>query len=79
MTMDKGREYYVIGKALYVAIETLDRLPDDRRPVSDIDDMAELLMLRYKDILDILNEEERLPLPVPLLRLVQPNTPPEEP
>ncbi len=78
--MDKGREYYIIGRALYEAIARLERLPDKQRPESDIDDMRDLLNSRYAGVRDALvaGEAYRPPSP-PVVRLVPIATPPEDP
>ncbi len=50
--MDKLRERWIIGRALYEAITSLSLLPDNLRPESDIHDMHELLDEQYADIRD---------------------------
>ena len=45
--MDEAREFWIIGRALYEAVARLERLSDEQRPESDIDDMRELLAERY--------------------------------
>jgi hypothetical protein len=37
------RGQFIIGKALAVAVETLSKLPKERKPISDIDDMKYLI------------------------------------
>tara|TARA_R100000664_G_C2689926_1_gene94444 strand:- start:427 stop:669 length:243 start_codon:yes stop_codon:yes gene_type:complete len=37
------RGQFIIGKALAVAVETLSKLPKERKPSSDIDDMKYLI------------------------------------
>ena len=41
-----GREGYIIAKALAYAIATIDALPENKREVSDRDDMVALLIER---------------------------------
>ncbi len=69
--MDEAREHWIIGRALYEAITRLDRLPDELRPESDIDDMHELLDEQYAGVRDALavGEAYRLP-PEPVVKLV---------
>ncbi len=77
--MHKRREHYIIGRALYEAIRHLDRLPEDQRPQSDMDDMVELLKSRYEGVLGIMLAREDLkPLPPPIARLVPRPKPPDE-
>ncbi len=77
--MDKSREHYIIGRALYEAVCRLDRLPVDQRPEADMDDMLELLNSRYRDVLEImLLQEELKPPPPPIARLVIPSKPEED-
>ena len=69
--MDEAREHYIIGRALYEAITRLERLPDELRPESDIDDMHELLDEQYADIRDVLAVgEAHRPPPEPVVKLV---------
>ncbi len=75
--MDEAREYYIIGRALYEAITRLDRLPDELRPESDINDMRELLDEQYAGIRDVLGAVKAYrPPPEPVVKLVP--KPPEE-
>jgi len=37
--MDEARECWIIGRALYEAVAHLERLSEERRPESDIEDM----------------------------------------
>ena len=77
--MDKRREHYVIGRALYEAIASLERLPDEQRPDSDIDDMRNLLDEQYAGIQDALIAREAYkPSPPPPVKLVPKDTPPED-
>ena len=77
--MDKAREHWIIGRALYEAITRLTGLPDERRPESDIEDMYELLNERYPGVLGamVAREDERLP-PDPVVKLVPKAIPPED-
>ena len=69
--MDGAREHWIIGRALYEAITRLDRLPDELRPQSDIDDMHELLDGQYAGIRDALAVGEAYrPPSEPVLKLV---------
>ena len=69
--MDEAREHRIIGRALYEAITRLDRLPDELRPKSDIDDMRKLLDAQYADIRDALAVGEAYrPPSEPVLKLV---------
>ena len=71
--MDKRREHYIIGRALYEAVCRLDRLPVIQRPESDMDDMLDLLNSRYLGVLEImLAREDMKPPPPPIARLVVP-------
>ena len=75
--MDEAREHYIIGRALYEAITRLDRLPDELRPGSDINDMRELLDEQYAGVRDVLGAGEAYrPPPEPAVKLVP--KPPEE-
>ena len=76
--MDEAREYWIIGRALYEAVARLERLSDEQRPESDIDDMRELLAERYAGVWDVLvaGEAYRLP-PEPVVKLV-PKAPEED-
>ncbi len=77
--MDEAREHWVIGRALYEAITRLDRLPDELRPESDIDDMHELLDEQYSGVRDALAVGEAYrPPPEPFVKLVPKATPPED-
>ncbi len=77
--MDKAREHWTIGRALYEAITRLTRLPDERRPESDIDDMRELLAERYVGVWDALVARgAHRPPPEPVVKLVPKATPPED-
>jgi len=69
--MEEAREHWIIGRALYEAITRLDRLPDELRPKSDIDDMHELLDGQYAGIRDALAVGEAYrPPPEPVVTLV---------
>ncbi len=75
--MDEAREHWIIGRALYEAITRLDRLPDELRPDSDIDDMHKLLDEQYAGVRDALAAREVYrPPPEPAVKLVP--KPPEE-
>ena len=74
--MDSERESYVLAKALFTAIGTFEKLPEDRRPSSDIDDMLILMFSRYQKFIVIFIEEEGMRPPV-ALRLVPPDPPPK--
>ena len=77
--MDKAREHWIIGRALYEAISRLTRLPDEQRPASDIEDMYELLNERYSDVLGaMVAREDHRPPPDPVVKLVPKATPPED-
>ena len=77
--MDEAREHYIIGRALYEAIARLDRLPDELRPESDINDMHELLDGQYAGIRDALAVGEAYrPPPEPVVKLVPKVPEPEE-
>ena len=76
--MDEAREHWIIGHAQYEAITRLDRLPDELRPKSDIDDMRELLDAQYADVRDALAVGKAYrPPPEPVLKLV-PKAPEED-
>ncbi len=76
--MDEAREYWIIGRALYEAITRLERLPDEIRPESDIDDMHELLDEKYAGVRDALAVGEAYrPPSEPVVKLV-PKAPEEE-
>ncbi len=69
--MHEAREHYIIGRALYEAIARLDRLPDELRPESDIDDVHELLDAQYAGVRDALAMGEAYrPPSEPVLKLV---------
>ena len=69
--MDGAREHWIIGRALYEAITRLDRLPDELRPQSDIDDMHDLLDEQYAGVRDALAVGEAYrPPSEPVLKLV---------
>ncbi len=69
--MDKAREHWIIGRALYEAITRLRRLPDEQRPVSDIHDMHVLLDAQYAGVRDALAMGEAYrPPPAPVVKLV---------
>ena len=76
--MDKAREHWIIGRALYEAVAHLERLSDDQRPESDIDDMIELLDEHFAGVRDVLvvGGAYRSP-PEPVVKLV-PNAPEED-
>ncbi len=77
--MDEARKHYIIGRALYEAITRLDRLPDELRPESDIDDMHESLDAQYAGVRDALAMGEAYrPPPEPVVKLVPKTTPPED-
>ncbi len=77
--MDKAREHYIFARALYEAIARLERLPDEQRLESDIDDMRELLAERYAGVWDVLVAGESYrPSPEPVVRLVPKATTPED-
>lgn len=77
--MNQGRENVIIAQALFEAVRYLDRLPENRRPVSDIKDMLEILNSRYPGQLkDMINAEKMRPLPPPIARLVVPAKPSED-
>ncbi len=77
--MDKAREHWIIGRALYEAVARLERLPDDQRPESDIDDMRELLAERYAGVWDALVAGGSYrPPPEPVVKLVPKATLPED-
>ncbi len=77
--MDEAREHWIIGRALYEAVHHLERLSDDERPESDIDDMRELLAEQYVGVWDALvaRGADRPP-PEPVVKLVPKATPPED-
>ncbi len=75
--MDKAREHWIIGRALYEAITRLRRLPDEQRPESDIDDMHKLLDEQYAGVRDALAGREAYRPPPGPLKLV-PKAPEEE-
>ena len=76
--MDEAREHWIIGRALYEAITSLDRLPDELRPESDIDDMHELLNEQYAGVRNTLAAREAYrPPPEPTVKLV-PKAPEED-
>ena len=77
--MDEGRERIIVSRARYEAVRYLDRLPEAKRPNSDIDDMLELLNSRYSQLFRLMTEAEKFkPLPPPIARLVQPTKPSED-
>ena len=41
--MNQARENYLICRALFWMIEHLYRLPEDRRPQADLDDVTEII------------------------------------
>ncbi len=77
--MDEAREHWIIGRALYEAVARLERLPDEQRPESDIDDMRELLAERYVGVWDALvaRGTDRPPSE-PIVKLVPKAIPPED-
>jgi hypothetical protein len=76
--MDKAREHWIIGRALYEAVTRLRRLPDEQRPESDIDDMQELLDEQYAGVRNMLVAGKAYrPSPEPVVKLV-PKAPEEE-
>ena len=77
--MDSGREHYIIGRALYEAVCRLDRLPEDQRPKSDMQDMLDVLNSHYLDVLEImLLQDDLKPPPPPIAKLVIPSKPEED-
>ena len=77
--MDEAREYWIVGRALYEAVACLERLSEERRPESDIEDMRELLAERYAGVWDVLVAGEAYrPRPKPVVKLVPKATPPED-
>jgi hypothetical protein len=77
--MDKAREHWIIGRALYEAVARLERLPDEQRPESDIEDMRELLAEQYVGVWDALVARgDHRPPPEPVVKLVPNATPPED-
>ncbi len=77
--MEKAREHWIIGRALYEAVARLERLSDVQRPESDIDDMRELLAERYAGVWDALVAGEAYrPPPEPVVKLVPKATLPED-
>ncbi len=77
--MDEAREHWIIGRALYEAVARLERLPDEQRPESDIDDMRELLAERYVGVWDALVARgAHRPPPEPVVKLVPKAIPPED-
>jgi hypothetical protein len=57
-----GRDHYIISMALTFAIEAIDRLPEQRRPYSDRDDMARLLEALQPNFAEGLRVEARAKL-----------------
>ena len=51
--MDRLRRHFIIAEALLFTADRLEKLPDNQRPQSDIDDMRHLLADDYKSALDI--------------------------
>ncbi len=77
--MDEAREYWIVGRALYEAVACLERLSEERRPESDIEDMRELLAERYVGVWDALVARgTHRPPPEPAVKLVPKATPPED-
>ena len=77
--MNESREHYTIFRALYEAVRHLERLPQNQRPESDIDDMRELLNSRYRQLYEIqLIAEGMAPPPPPVAKLVVPAKPSED-
>ncbi len=77
--MEKAREHWIIGRALYEAVAHLERLSEERRPESDIEDMRELLAERYVGVWDALVARgAQRPPPEPVVKLVPKATPPED-
>ena len=75
--MDKHREHWLLGRALYDAITRLSGLPDEIRPDTDIDDMEDLLDEQYADVKDMMVVGEAYRPSMPAIRLV-PNETDEE-
>ena len=48
-----GRDDFVIAKALYLAIHHIDKLPLEKRPLSDQDDMQRILTEKYSGYEDV--------------------------
>jgi hypothetical protein len=48
-----GRDDLVIAKALYLAIHYIDKLPVEKQPLSDQDDMQRILTERYSGYEDM--------------------------
>ena len=77
--MDKRREHYIIGRALYEAVCRLYPLPVEQRPESDMDDMLKLLNSRYLGVLQIMIAKEKMKLlPPPIAKLVVPAKPSDD-
>jgi hypothetical protein len=47
LTNITGRDGFIIARALAYAIEAIDRLPQERRAMSDRDDMEQILSSMY--------------------------------
>ncbi len=48
-----GRDDFIIAKALYLAIHYIDKLPLEKRPLSDQDNMQQILTERYSGYEDM--------------------------
>ena len=70
--LDQARRDYVICRAIYLALCTLQRLPEDRRPQADWDDMVALMNLPpYSQLIDtVVKAQDELP-PAPILKLFE--------
>ena len=54
-----GRDGFLIAEPLYLAIEYIDQLPKERRPVSDQADMMLLLTEMYPGWFEIVDAAKR--------------------
>ena len=79
--MDAARRNYIICRALYLALCRLERLPEDRRPQIDWDDMLEIINEpKYQNLIDAITDFEETQPSAPVLRLIHPKPkhPPKE-
>jgi len=56
--LDPSRESFIFATALHVAIGTLSKLPDSRRPDSDIEDMNLILGQRFPGMAAMLRAQD---------------------
>ncbi|MDP6775104.1 MAG: hypothetical protein QGI63_12645 [Rhodospirillales bacterium] len=54
-----GRDGFLIAEALYLAIEYIDQLPRERRPLTDQADMMRLLTEMYPGWFEVVEAAKR--------------------